>query len=215
MVHTYRWQCIECKSCHFCGTSENDDQLLFCDDCDRGYHMYCLHPPLKNPPEGIVYIKWLIHLEDIFRKLDLWHVFQAGSLKWNYPSIWHGQFYDLPTYQVHSKFNDMYNFYNTWLLFLWWWQWWKTIKTNCSDLRSVITGARININAFSQSSHRLTLERCKNGRNFDHTSSTHVNRTWRTAEIGSYYILDSLELLSASDNSCNQKYRYFWLDYSY
>lgn len=52
MVHTYRWQCIECKSCHFCGTSENDDQLLFCDDCDRGYHMYCLHPPLKNPPEG-------------------------------------------------------------------------------------------------------------------------------------------------------------------
>lgn len=52
VVHTYRWQCIECKSCHFCGTSENDDQLLFCDDCDRGYHMYCLVPPLKNPPEG-------------------------------------------------------------------------------------------------------------------------------------------------------------------
>lgn len=53
VVHTYRWQCIECKSCHFCGTSENDDQLLFCDDCDRGYHMYCLVPPLKNPPEGM------------------------------------------------------------------------------------------------------------------------------------------------------------------
>ena len=54
VVRTYRWQCIECKSCHFCGTSENDDQLLFCDDCDRGYHMYCLRPPLKTPPEGIV-----------------------------------------------------------------------------------------------------------------------------------------------------------------
>jgi hypothetical protein len=52
IVRTYRWQCIECKSCHFCGTSENDDQLLFCDDCDRGYHMYCLKPPLKEPPEG-------------------------------------------------------------------------------------------------------------------------------------------------------------------
>lgn len=52
VVHMYRWQCIECKSCHFCGTSENDDQLLFCDDCDRGYHMYCLRPPLKNQPEG-------------------------------------------------------------------------------------------------------------------------------------------------------------------
>ena len=56
VVHTYRWQCIECKSCHFCGTSENDDQLLFCDDCDRGYHMYCLRPPLKTPPEGIMQI---------------------------------------------------------------------------------------------------------------------------------------------------------------
>ncbi|KAI8432658.1 hypothetical protein MSG28_013633 [Choristoneura fumiferana] len=28
------------------------DQLLFCDDCDRGYHMYCLVPPLETPPEG-------------------------------------------------------------------------------------------------------------------------------------------------------------------
>lgn len=28
------------------------DQLLFCDDCDRGYHMYCLSPPLSSPPEG-------------------------------------------------------------------------------------------------------------------------------------------------------------------
>ncbi|KAA0701823.1 Zinc finger protein neuro-d4 BRG1-associated factor 45B [Triplophysa tibetana] len=50
-VRTYRWQCIECKSCSLCGTSENDDQLLFCDDCDRGYHMYCLSPPMAEPPE--------------------------------------------------------------------------------------------------------------------------------------------------------------------
>lgn len=27
-------------------------KLLFCDDCDRGYHMYCLVPPIKEPPEG-------------------------------------------------------------------------------------------------------------------------------------------------------------------
>ncbi|XP_050301368.1 zinc finger protein ubi-d4 B-like isoform X2 [Anthonomus grandis grandis] len=51
-VKKYRWQCIECKCCSVCGTSDNDDQLLFCDDCDRGYHMYCLSPPLENPPEG-------------------------------------------------------------------------------------------------------------------------------------------------------------------
>lgn len=30
----------------------NQDQLLFCDDCDRGYHMYCLKPPMTQPPEG-------------------------------------------------------------------------------------------------------------------------------------------------------------------
>uniref|UniRef100_A0A673NA82 Zinc finger protein DPF3 n=1 Tax=Sinocyclocheilus rhinocerous TaxID=307959 RepID=A0A673NA82_9TELE len=54
-VRTYQWQCIECKSCSLCGTSENDDQLLFCDDCDRGYHMYCLKPPMTQPPE--VHIK--------------------------------------------------------------------------------------------------------------------------------------------------------------
>ncbi|XP_048378501.1 zinc finger protein neuro-d4 isoform X3 [Stegostoma tigrinum] len=57
-VRTYRWQCIECKSCSICGTSENDDQLLFCDDCDRGYHMYCLNPPMSEPPEG----SWSCHL---------------------------------------------------------------------------------------------------------------------------------------------------------
>ncbi|CAH1132657.1 unnamed protein product [Ceutorhynchus assimilis] len=51
-VKKYRWQCIECKCCSVCGNSDNDDQLLFCDDCDRGYHMYCLAPPLENPPEG-------------------------------------------------------------------------------------------------------------------------------------------------------------------
>ena len=38
--------------CSLCGTSENDDQLLFCDDCDRGYHTYCLNPPMKIAPEG-------------------------------------------------------------------------------------------------------------------------------------------------------------------
>jgi zinc finger protein ubi-d4 len=57
-VKKYRWQCIECKCCTICGTSDNDDQLLFCDDCDRGYHMYCLDPPLSEPPEG----SWSCHL---------------------------------------------------------------------------------------------------------------------------------------------------------
>lgn len=35
-----------------CGRADNDEKLLFCDYCDRGYHMYCLLPPMNNPPEG-------------------------------------------------------------------------------------------------------------------------------------------------------------------
>ncbi|UJR21654.1 hypothetical protein I4U23_024731 [Adineta vaga] len=51
-VKTYPWQCMECKTCTECGNSENDSELLFCDDCDRGYHMYCCTPPLTAAPEG-------------------------------------------------------------------------------------------------------------------------------------------------------------------
>lgn len=32
--------------------SIDKDQLLFCDECDRGYHMYCLKPPLSEAPDG-------------------------------------------------------------------------------------------------------------------------------------------------------------------
>ncbi|CEF61746.1 D4 [Strongyloides ratti] len=48
----FGWQCLECKSCAICGTSDNDDKLLFCDDCDHGFHMYCLKPPLEKAPES-------------------------------------------------------------------------------------------------------------------------------------------------------------------
>ena len=40
------------------GTSDNDDQLLFCDECDRGFHMYCLTPRIERPPEG----RWVCHM---------------------------------------------------------------------------------------------------------------------------------------------------------
>lgn len=57
-VQKYDWQCIDCKTCSNCDTADNEHQLLFCDDCDRSYHTYCLKPPLTELPEG----SWSCHL---------------------------------------------------------------------------------------------------------------------------------------------------------
>ena len=34
--------------CEVCNRSDNDDSLLLCDGCNKGYHMFCLNPPLKG-----------------------------------------------------------------------------------------------------------------------------------------------------------------------
>lgn len=45
----YYWKCAECKTCSKCKL-KRDNKMLFCDQCDRGYHIYCLG--LRNVPEG-------------------------------------------------------------------------------------------------------------------------------------------------------------------
>lgn len=47
------WQCIECKVCSVCHDAGNADNLLFCDACDKGFHMECLSPPMTETPTGI------------------------------------------------------------------------------------------------------------------------------------------------------------------
>ncbi|KAM9773189.1 histone acetyltransferase KAT6B isoform 3-T6 [Syngnathus typhle] len=66
-VKRLRWQCIECKTCsscriqgrnaHFEGVADTcglflQDQMLFCDWCDRGFHMECCEPPVSAMPKG-------------------------------------------------------------------------------------------------------------------------------------------------------------------
>lgn len=48
----YDWQCFTCKSCQSCGNRTKQSHILLCDQCDRGYHTFCLRPPLKEPPSG-------------------------------------------------------------------------------------------------------------------------------------------------------------------
>lgn len=53
-VKTLRWQCIECKTCSACrAQGKNADNMLFCDSCDRGFHMECCDPPLSRMPKGM------------------------------------------------------------------------------------------------------------------------------------------------------------------
>lgn len=41
----------ESDVCEICKRNENDDALLLCDGCNRGYHLYCLKPPLSSVPK--------------------------------------------------------------------------------------------------------------------------------------------------------------------
>ncbi|XP_041116974.1 histone acetyltransferase KAT6B-like isoform X5 [Polyodon spathula] len=53
-VKALRWQCIECKTCSACRIQgKNAEDMLFCDSCDRGFHMECCNPPLSRMPKGL------------------------------------------------------------------------------------------------------------------------------------------------------------------
>ncbi|KAJ3811328.1 hypothetical protein EV368DRAFT_40823 [Lentinula lateritia] len=43
------WKCAACKSCEICGSKDNDQDLLLCDGCDRGWHGSCFDPPVETP----------------------------------------------------------------------------------------------------------------------------------------------------------------------
>lgn len=51
-IYSQPWQCLNCKTCFVCNKAGNDDQLLFCDSCDLGYHMPCHKPTISAKPVG-------------------------------------------------------------------------------------------------------------------------------------------------------------------
>lgn len=40
------------QMCEICLRGEDGISMLLCDECNRGYHMYCLDPPLTNVPKS-------------------------------------------------------------------------------------------------------------------------------------------------------------------
>jgi len=59
-VKKYDWQCNDCKFCYKCQRIKQENKILFCDLCDRGYHMYCLVPKLMKKPKGDWYCLFCI-----------------------------------------------------------------------------------------------------------------------------------------------------------
>ncbi|XP_015587021.1 titin isoform X1 [Cephus cinctus] len=49
-IRAYSWQCTDCKTCVQCHDPADEDKMLFCDMCDRGYHIYCVG--LRRVPQG-------------------------------------------------------------------------------------------------------------------------------------------------------------------
>merc|ERR1712059_60011 len=41
-VTNYEWECTDCKKCMTCNDPADEDKMLFCDLCDRGFHIYCV-----------------------------------------------------------------------------------------------------------------------------------------------------------------------------
>ncbi|GLH00900.1 LOW QUALITY PROTEIN: Homeotic protein female sterile [Gryllus bimaculatus] len=39
-------------NCQFCHSGDNEDKLLLCDGCDKGYHTYCFRPKMEQIPDG-------------------------------------------------------------------------------------------------------------------------------------------------------------------
>lgn len=39
-------------NCELCKGGHHEDQIILCDQCDRGCHLFCLNPPLDAVPQG-------------------------------------------------------------------------------------------------------------------------------------------------------------------
>lgn len=53
----FPWQCMACKICAVCHDPENGECMLFCDSCDKGYHVSCHKPKIVGKPNG----KWVCY----------------------------------------------------------------------------------------------------------------------------------------------------------
>lgn len=43
---------IDTLLCEICAAGHCEDKIILCDRCDKGFHLFCLSPPLDDVPVG-------------------------------------------------------------------------------------------------------------------------------------------------------------------
>lgn len=55
-------------NCQICKEGTEESQMLLCDDCDKGYHIFCLTPSLPDIPQGDWFCKKCVRKRERARK---------------------------------------------------------------------------------------------------------------------------------------------------
>ena len=48
-------------ACDKCGSAEDDEEMLLCDACDTGFHMFCLTPKVSEPKPTLQTTRHICH----------------------------------------------------------------------------------------------------------------------------------------------------------
>ena len=62
--------------CQLCDCGDNEDELLLCDGCDKGFHTYCFKPKLDDIPDG----DWYCY-ECVNKATNLKHCLVCGKVE--------------------------------------------------------------------------------------------------------------------------------------
>lgn len=93
MIKTYPWQCMECKTCIICGQPHHEEEMMFCDVCDRGYHTFCVGlgaiPSGKGEKRTIIF-EWMDSLSIVIQAASTpWHEGPVDpSVHKTRPTLW-------------------------------------------------------------------------------------------------------------------------------